>query len=161
MRKNLFRIAVFVAVVGLELSACGPKVVPATKTAAPGSPEPTEKKIITIAWTQEPNSLNRSYSSMWGMWTLSQIYSCSPWQFDENNEPYPYMVTELPTVSDDGLVVTMHLRDDLVWSDGTPLTSRSVHVLDEGKTIAEGLPNDVRHNSVVINSYLGNSKNID
>lgn len=37
----------------------------------------------------------------------------------------------------------------------------SVHVLDEGKTIAEGLPNDVRHNSVVINSYLGNSKNLD
>ena len=37
----------------------------------------------------------------------------------------------------------------------------SVHVLDEGKTIAEGLPNDVRHNSAVINFYLGNSKNID
>ena len=37
----------------------------------------------------------------------------------------------------------------------------SVHVLDEGKTIAEGVPNDVRHNSAVINSYLGNSKNID
>lgn len=37
----------------------------------------------------------------------------------------------------------------------------SVHVLDEGKTIAEGLPKDVRNNSAVINSYLGNSKNID
>ena len=37
----------------------------------------------------------------------------------------------------------------------------NVHVLDEGKTIAEGLPNDVRYYSAVINSYLGNFKNID
>ena len=36
-----------------------------------------------------------------------------------------------------------------------------VHVLNEGQTIAEGLPNDVRHNSAVINSYLGSSENID
>ena len=82
-----------------------------------------EAKKISIAWTQEPNSLNRTYSSMWYMAALIQIYSCSPWQYDENNEPYPYMLTEMPSVSDDGLVVTMHLRDDLVWSDGTPITS--------------------------------------
>ena len=37
----------------------------------------------------------------------------------------------------------------------------SVLVLDDGKPITEGLPNDVRHNSAVINSYLGNSKNIN
>ena len=36
----------------------------------------------------------------------------------------------------------------------------NVHVLDERKTITEGLPNDVRHNSAAINSYPGNSKNI-
>jgi ABC-type branched-subunit amino acid transport system ATPase component len=37
----------------------------------------------------------------------------------------------------------------------------NVHVLDKGKPIAEGLPIDVRLISAVINSYLGNSKNID
>jgi peptide/nickel transport system substrate-binding protein len=134
MRNQLFKIAVLMAVLSLVLSACGPKVVPATETAAPGSPEPTEtaapgspepteKKIITIAWTQEPNSLNRSYSNMWYMEALIQIYSCSPWQYDEKNEPYAFMLTELPTISDDGLEVTMHLRDDLTWSDGEPITA--------------------------------------
>ena len=34
--------------------------------------------------------------------------------YDNNNEAYPYLLTEMPAVSDDGLVVTMTLRDDLV-----------------------------------------------
>jgi peptide/nickel transport system substrate-binding protein len=112
MKRNLVYIivAVLVSTVML-LTAC-----------APGGGGGADK-IITIAWTQEPNSLNRAYSSMWYMAALIQIYSCSPWQFDENNEPYAYLLTELPTASEDGLTVTMHLRDDLVWSDGEPLTS--------------------------------------
>lgn len=85
--------------------------------------EPAEPKIVTIAWTQEPDTLNRSYSNMWYMAALTDIYSCWPWQYDDNNEPYPYMLTEMPEVSEDGLVVTMNLRDDLSWSDGTPITA--------------------------------------
>lgn len=87
------------------------------------SDEPTEPKIITIAWTQEPDTLNRTYSNMWYMSVLTQIYSCWPWEYDSNNEPYPHMLTELPTVSEDGLVITMNLRDDIIWSDGTPITA--------------------------------------
>ena len=126
MRTTLFKIAVIVAVFSLALSACGPKVIP--ETAVPGEPGATEAvagepKIITLAWTQEPNSLNRSYSSMWYQSALIQIYSCSPWQFNEANEPYAYMLTELPTITEDGLTATMHLRDDLKWSDGEPITS--------------------------------------
>ncbi len=39
------------------------------------------------------------------------------------------LVTEIPSmenggVSEDGLVITMNLRDDIVWSDGTPITCR-------------------------------------
>jgi peptide/nickel transport system substrate-binding protein len=60
---------------------------------------------------------------MWYQSALIQIYSCSPWQYDEKNEPYAFMLTELPTISDDGLIVTMHLRDDLKWSDGEPITA--------------------------------------
>jgi peptide/nickel transport system substrate-binding protein len=121
MRNRFIKIAVLVAIVSLVLTACGPKVVPATT--APGDTVVTEPKIVTMAWTQEPNSLNRSYSSMWYMSALIQIYSCSPWQYNEANEAYAYMLTELPTISADGLVVTMHLRDDLKWSDGEPITS--------------------------------------
>ncbi|MBM3153150.1 MAG: peptide ABC transporter substrate-binding protein [Chloroflexi bacterium] len=117
-------------------------------TSCGGSAEPAEPKIITIAWTQEPNSLNRSYSSMWYMAALIQLYSCSPWQFDENNEAYAYMLTELPTISEDGLTVTMRLRDDLVWSDGAPLTSDDFlftydMITDPGNTVDSVYPYDM------------------
>jgi peptide/nickel transport system substrate-binding protein len=130
MRTMKITLAVIV-VATMLLTSCGsgategpePAATDSQEPAVTDNPEPTEPKIITIAWTQEPNSLNRSYSSMWYMSTIVQLYSCSPWQYNEKNEPYPYMLTELPTISADGLVATMHLRDDLVWSDGTPLTS--------------------------------------
>lgn len=110
--------------------------------------EPAEPKIVTIAWTQEPDTLNRSYSNMWYMAVLTQLYSCWPWQYDENNEPYPYMLTEMPEVSEDGLVVTMNLRDDISWSDGTPITADDfifTHTMinSEGNAVDSVYPNDL------------------
>lgn len=114
------------------LTACGGG---GEETTAPGTTDeptqaPTEapdqpavEKIITIAWTQEPNSLNRSYSSMWYMSVLTDIYGCWPWNYDVANEPFPNLLTELPTITEDGLTVTMKLRDDITWSDGTPITA--------------------------------------
>lgn len=114
--KGFFALLVLVITGSLLLSAC------ATTSATEAPEEPSEPKIITLAWTQEPDTLNRSYSSMWYMTVLTQVYHCWPWQFDENNEPYPHLLTEMPTVSSDGLVITMNLRDDITWSDGTAIT---------------------------------------
>jgi len=96
------------------------KVVTAT-------PEPTSK-VVTFAWTQEPDSLNWIYSNMWFASVLQQLYHCWAWEFDDQNLAFPRLVTEIPSpenggVSEDGLVITMHLRDDIVWSDGTPITA--------------------------------------
>jgi branched-chain amino acid transport system ATP-binding protein len=73
--------------------------------------------------------------------------------------------------SNDLLKVVNGIREDTEFGCGILIIDHdlwlimrlcdSVHVLDEGKTIAEGLPNDVRHNFAVINSYLVNSKNLD
>ena len=96
------------------------KVVTAT-------PEPT-RKVVTAAWTQEPDGLNPLYSTMWYASALWDLYLGAAWQYDDQNMPYPHLLTEIPStenggVSEDGLVFTMHLRDDIVWSDGTPLTA--------------------------------------
>jgi peptide/nickel transport system substrate-binding protein len=96
------------------------KVVTAT-------PEPT-KKIVTFAWTQEPDNLNWNYSNMWFSIILQQIWHCWAWEFDDQNVAFPKLVTEVPStenggVSADGTVITMHLRDDIVWSDGQPITA--------------------------------------
>jgi peptide/nickel transport system substrate-binding protein len=131
-----FTLAILV-IFSLALSACTPAAdepaaeepaaeEPAAEEPAaeePAAEEPAEPKVVTLAWTQEPDTLNRTYSNMWYMSALNQLYSCWPWQFDENNEPYPYLLTEMPSVSADGLVITMNLRDDITWSDGTALTA--------------------------------------
>ena len=135
--KWLFTLLSVLVVITLAMSACAttPAEEPAPEEPAeepvveePVVEEPAEEpaaepKIITFAWTQEPDSLNMLYSNMWYASALTELYGCTPWQYDENNEPYPHLLTELPSVSADGLMVIMNLRDDIVWSDGTPITA--------------------------------------
>lgn len=88
----------------------------------------TAYKVVTFAWTQEPDSLNPFYTDMWFSAILQQLYLCWPWEYDDQNVPYPHLLTEIPSlknggVSEDGLVITINLHDDIVWSDGEPLTS--------------------------------------
>jgi peptide/nickel transport system substrate-binding protein len=128
------------------------KVVEVEKVATP-TPEPSAgRKVVTFAWTQEPDSLNPYYSNMWFSSILQQLYNAWAWQYDDQNAPYAHLVTEIPSVenggvSEDGLTVTMHLRDGLVWSDGTPLTSADFvftynMVMDPGNTVSSQYPYD-------------------
>jgi peptide/nickel transport system substrate-binding protein len=87
---------------------------------------------------------------MWFSSILQQIYACWAWEYDDANAPYPHLVTEIPSmanggVSDDGLVITMHLRDDIVWSDGTPITSADFSftfdmIMSEANTVSSQYP---------------------
>ncbi len=38
----------------------------------------------------------------------------------------PNLLAEMPTMSEDGLTYTFKMREDIVWSDGTPLTAKDV-----------------------------------
>ncbi|MCJ7537199.1 MAG: ABC transporter substrate-binding protein, partial [Anaerolineales bacterium] len=94
----------------------------------PPAEEPAGPKIATFAWTQEPDSLNPFYTDMWFSSILQQLYLCWAWEFNDQNLPYPHLVQDIPILengglSDDGLTITFSLRDDIVWSDGTPITS--------------------------------------
>jgi peptide/nickel transport system substrate-binding protein len=101
---------------------------PEVVTEAPEEEVPAEKKVITFAWTQEPDSLNPFYTDMWFSAILQQLYLCWAWEYDDQNVAFPHLVTEIPSLengglSEDGLTITLNLRDDIAWSDGTPITS--------------------------------------
>ncbi|MGH1487772.1 MAG: ABC transporter substrate-binding protein, partial [Acidimicrobiales bacterium] len=51
--------------------------------------------------------------------------NASPLLLDENYEPQPYLA-ESWDISDDGLTVTLNLRDNAVFHDGVPITSEDV-----------------------------------
>jgi peptide/nickel transport system substrate-binding protein len=121
------------------------------ETVVTATPQPVQK-IVTFAWTQEPDTLNPHYTNMWFSTILQQLYNCWVWEYDADNVPYPKLVTEIPSmenggVSEDGLVITLNLRDGLVWSDGTPLTAEDFvftyeMIMDPGNTVSSQYPYD-------------------
>jgi peptide/nickel transport system substrate-binding protein len=105
--------------------------VPPTDTPVPPTPTeaaPAKPKIATFIFTQEFDTLNPLYTNMWFSGITNQIWNCYAWNFDDQNNPVPVLVKEMPSaenggISADGKTITLKLREDLVWSDGTPLTS--------------------------------------
>lgn len=124
------------------LAACGgaatqppaaqPTQPPAAQPTQPPAAQPTQppaaRKVVTLIWTQEFDTLNPLYTNMWFVTVLFPVYACQAWWFDDQNAPVPNLVTEIPStenggISEDGRTITLKLREDIVWSDGTPITS--------------------------------------
>ena len=117
MRAIKFMLPLVIAI-SLVLSACG----------AVGAGGQKTSKVATLIFTQEPDNLNYMYTNMYFSLILHQVWDVWAWQYDDQNNPYPVLVTEMPSVenggvSADGKTITMHLRKDIVWSDGEPITS--------------------------------------
>jgi peptide/nickel transport system substrate-binding protein len=164
IRTILWRLMLFTLIVGLLLTGCKP----AATTEAPGGgpvveeptsapppeveptevpPTPAEPKVAVFIWTQEFDNLNPYYSNMWFTSITLQFWNAWAWDFDDQNAPHPVLVTEMPTVSEDGKAITMTLRDDIVWSDGEPITSADFiftydMIMDPNNTVATTYPVD-------------------
>src|SRR5271157_3965358 len=125
----------------MALSACGsaatPTAAPAAATSAPAPTQPpaptatSAPKIITIAYTQEPDNVVSEYSNMTYSAWLDQVVGASLVTWDAKNNLVAQLATEVPSaangdVSADGLTVTFKLKPNLKWSDGQPLTSKDV-----------------------------------
>jgi len=142
-RKTLWIAFSALAVLAILVAACSPSATATSvpqPTAAPGNtqaPQPTAvppteaaafSGTATISFPQEPDNLNPWYTAMWFSAITTQFWLKGVWSFDDNSEPVPELVTEIPSLdngglSADGQTITLHLRDDVTWSDGTPLTA--------------------------------------
>jgi peptide/nickel transport system substrate-binding protein len=101
---------------------------PAAEEPAAEEPAPAERKVATFIFTQEFDTLNPMYSGMWFVFITYDLWNAPAWVFDKDNEPTPNIVTEMPSednggITDEGRTITMNLRDDIQWSDGTPITA--------------------------------------
>jgi len=89
---------------------------------------PEDRKVARFIFTQEFDTLNPAYTNMWFSLITQQLWNCWAWTFDDQNQLVPDLVAEIPSaenggISEDGKTITLTLRDDIVWSDGTPITA--------------------------------------
>jgi len=173
----LFTLSVLAVVLSMLLAACGPtptpqpeataaapqptEAAPQPTEAAPqptepppptDTPVPAEPKVATFIWTQEFDTLSPIYTNMWFTSVTFELWNCYAWDYDDQNMVRPVLVKEIPSadnggISADGKTITLKLRDDLVWSDGTPLTSEDfafTHqmTIDPKNAVASTYPND-------------------
>ena len=160
-KVSLFLIVVF----ALIISSCAtttpqpepapveaPPEQPAEQTQAPPA-QPAAPKVATFIFTQEFDTLNPYYTNMWFSEITHQIWNAWAWTFDDENNPVPVLVSEMPDldnggISEDGKVITMKLRPDLQWSDGTALTSEDFKftyemITNPANSVATTYPYDV------------------
>lgn len=119
--------------------ACGgpqgdaPTTAPAAPAAAPNEADaadegpPERGDWLVIQLLSDPENLNPYTSNDEGAsrvltWIFQSLLSIDP----ETLEHVPVIARELPQISDDHLTYTFALRDDVSYSDGTPLTAADV-----------------------------------
>ncbi len=140
--QQKFRLLTFLIIIfSLALTACSNQPAPAPvvegepQTETPPEAQPSQpvgdaqQKTITILFPQEITALSPLYTTSYFERIIHQLWNAWAWDFDEQNNPRPLLMSEIPSsenggISPDGRVITMRLRQDLVWSDGEPLTSQ-------------------------------------
>lgn len=142
-----FKIFTLLMVVTLLLTACGGAVAvteapepaqPATE--APAQPAPSEEPAppmeeggtVTLIIPEEPTTLNYFMADAAIVRQVAETTSMTGLvTIDQNGDFVPMLATELPSLANGGLsedfsVVTWHLKPDLKWSDGEPVTSDDI-----------------------------------
>jgi peptide/nickel transport system substrate-binding protein len=126
-------------ILSLLLTACGGKTTPtAAPTASGGGEAPTETAPTTapsgpvsggtviIGTPQEPQILNTLLTGASIEDAVTSLFIEGLVQVNEKGEYVPVLAKDLPEVSEDGLVVTYHLREGVKWSDGLDFTCEDV-----------------------------------
>jgi peptide/nickel transport system substrate-binding protein len=126
-QRNLwYLLAVGLLLMVTALSACGP-------TASTRNTGPKQGGSIIDGVQEEANSIMPAQSTE----TFADLVDAAIWaSLVYTNDQFtlsPGLLTEVPTTSNGGIVVTgdtetfnLHLRPNLKWSDGQPLTSADV-----------------------------------
>lgn len=133
MNLKVTRFAAFALVLAVGVTAC-------TKTGGGGQPSSAEGRINSftiphvLRYTTAPgdvNTLNPHLAQGTDLFLMSELTMAWLVRWDEHNNPYPELATEVPTqqnggVSKDGLTITYHIRKGVKWSDGAPFDADDV-----------------------------------
>ena len=125
MRKSLWFV-VAIALVLVLAAGCTAAVAPAApagEAAAPAAGEPITVRVGTVSdpSTLDPNLAEDFYS----ITPIEQMFLGLTNLNNETGAPEPELATSWD-ISEDGLTWTFHMRDDVKWSDGNPVTAKDI-----------------------------------
>jgi peptide/nickel transport system substrate-binding protein len=91
----------------------------------------TQPHVLRFADAGDVNTLNPHLGQFSDVGYLSSMTMAYLIKWDEQNNPYPELATQVPTqsnggVSKDGLTITFHIRKGVRWSDGAPFNADDV-----------------------------------
>src|SRR5699024_3766791 len=81
-----------------------------------------EKKVLNLSLDNDIPDLNQVLTTDAISFSILNNIMEGLYRLDGNNEPEPAMA-ESVDISDDKLTYTFHLRDDIKWSNGDPVTA--------------------------------------
>lgn len=108
----------------LIVSACGGFTDDKDNDGGGSSGGGDEKKVLNISLDNDIPDLNQTLTTDGISFSILNNIMEGLYRLDENNEPEPAMA-ESVDISDDQLTYTFHLRDDLKWSNGEPITAEN------------------------------------
>jgi len=95
-------------------------------TAPIGDQTIVEGGDLVMALSAEPDRLDPTTSSSLYTRYVMETMCQKLYDIDAEGDIVPLLATDLPDVSDDGLTVTIPVRTDAVFADGTPLDAEAV-----------------------------------
>ncbi len=108
--------------------AAGPAAAPAADSfGTPADPAAVQQGgTLVMALSAEPDMLDPTQSrSLYSRYVFHTM--CEKlYDLDEHTRIVPQLATALPTISPDGLTVTIPLREGVRFADGTPMDAQSV-----------------------------------
>jgi len=98
---------------------------PAEATDAPAAPTSDEDVTLTVGIAADPDTLNVLVSNEINASLMLDSTYPTLMLMDENGVKVPFIIEE-PEYSDDGLTVTIRVKEGLHWTDGEPITAQDI-----------------------------------
>ena len=136
MKKKFLTALVSASVAALALSGCGGKTSETTAAADQNSAaaesgaetagENGAKKVLRFGQANAGEGLDMQTSTSSRAASIADEVTESLLRFDDDNNEEPVLITDFPTVSDDGLTYSFELKQGVHFTNGTELTSKDV-----------------------------------
>jgi peptide/nickel transport system substrate-binding protein len=108
------------------LAACGGGTTGGARAGGAGATEPQYGGNVILATFAEPVLFNPLYSQDVPSSDVEELLYVGLMRSNERLEMLPHVAVDEPEISEDGLVWTFRMRDDVRFHDGTPLTAHDV-----------------------------------